>query len=256
MDAHASVRVGSAAMPAPFAFAHCNAPGRAVGRHFGRLAPILSTIHATPPALAGTGHTHFAAFLPRLKAQLQALVDDLRDGFAFQEPGYHGQPTMSAAFLTLPYLVRLARRAAVAAGAACLPLAGLSASAGADDSAAESFLPFTADPGFDSAAPSQKATRPIDGGTASYYASKFEGRPTASGERYRAGELTAAHRSLPFGSLVRVTNPANGKSVTVRVNDRGPFTAGRVIDVSRAAAEELGLIARGHAPVELEVIEG
>ena len=91
-------------------------------------------------------------------------------------------------------------------------------------------------------------------GSASYYASKFNGRRTASGERFDNSDLTAAHRSLPFGSRVRVTNPANGRSVVVRVNDRGPFTRGRLIDVSRAAAEELGMVARGHADVELALI--
>jgi len=96
----------------------------------------------------------------------------------------------------------------------------------------------------------------LGSGTASYYGRKFHGRRTASGEAFDMGAMTAAHRSLPFGSLVRVTNPANGKSVTVRINDRGPFSRGRVIDVSRAAAEELGLIARGHGTVELELIEG
>lgn len=93
-------------------------------------------------------------------------------------------------------------------------------------------------------------------GSASYYASKFHGRRTASGEAFDNGAMTAAHRTLPFGSLVRVTNPATGASVIVRINDRGPFSRGRLIDVSRAAAEELGMIARGHATVELELIEG
>lgn len=91
-------------------------------------------------------------------------------------------------------------------------------------------------------------------GSASYYAAKFDGRRTASGERFDNDDMTAAHRTLPFGSLVRVTNPANGRSVIVRVNDRGPFTRGRLIDVSRAAAEELGMVARGHANVELALI--
>jgi rare lipoprotein A len=91
-------------------------------------------------------------------------------------------------------------------------------------------------------------------GSASYYAAKFDGRRTASGERFDNDDMTAAHRTLPFGSLVRVTNPANGRSVVVRVNDRGPFTRGRLIDVSRAAAEELGMVARGHADVELALI--
>jgi rare lipoprotein A len=93
-------------------------------------------------------------------------------------------------------------------------------------------------------------------GSASYYAAKFNGRRTASGETFDNREMTAAHRTLPFGSLVRVTNPANGKSVVVRINDRGPFTRGRLIDVSRAAAEELGMVARGHATVELALIDG
>ena len=95
----------------------------------------------------------------------------------------------------------------------------------------------------------------LGSGTASYYASKFHGRRTASGERFDMAALTAAHRTLPFGSKVRVTNPANGRSVVVRINDRGPFTRGRMIDVSPAAAERLGLIARGHARVELALLD-
>lgn len=101
--------------------------------------------------------------------------------------------------------------------------------------------------------PDPVATR-IGSGSASYYAAKFHGRRTASGEIFDNGAMTAAHRSLPFGSLVRVTNPANGRSVVVRINDRGPFTRGRLIDVSRAAAEELGMVARGHVTVELDLI--
>lgn len=103
-------------------------------------------------------------------------------------------------------------------------------------------------------APSSKATA-LGRGSASYYAAKFHGRRTANGETFNNRAMTAAHRTLPFGSMVRVTNPANGASVVVRINDRGPFTRGRVIDVSRAAAEELGLIARGHATVDLERLE-
>ncbi len=94
----------------------------------------------------------------------------------------------------------------------------------------------------------------IGRGSASYYAAKFHGRRTASGETFNNRAMTAAHRTLPFGSKVRVTNPANGASVVVRINDRGPFTKGRMIDVSRAAAEELGLVARGHAMVEMALI--
>lgn len=92
------------------------------------------------------------------------------------------------------------------------------------------------------------------GGEASYYASGFEGRPTASGEPYRGRALTAAHRTLPFGTRVKVTNLANGRSVEVRVNDRGPFHRRRVIDLSRAAAERLGMVRRGRAPVEVRVL--
>jgi rare lipoprotein A len=92
-------------------------------------------------------------------------------------------------------------------------------------------------------------------GVASYYASKFEGRRTASGERYDAGEMTAAHPSLPFGTRVRVTNLENEKSVEVRINDRGPFRKGRVIDLSHRAAVKLGIVRRGLARVAVAVIE-
>lgn len=92
-------------------------------------------------------------------------------------------------------------------------------------------------------------------GAASYYHDALEGRSTASGQPYRPDRLTAAHRSLPFGSRVRVTNLANGHSVVVRVNDRGPFARGRVIDLSRAAAAQIGLLARGHGKVRLELVE-
>lgn len=95
----------------------------------------------------------------------------------------------------------------------------------------------------------------LGSGAASYYAAKFHGRRTASGERFDNSALTAAHRTLPFGSKVRVTNPTNGKSVVVRINDRGPFHRGRTIDVSHAAAKQLGLIARGHGTVELALLD-
>jgi len=85
-------------------------------------------------------------------------------------------------------------------------------------------------------------------GNAAYY----YGRRTASGEQVSAAEFTAAHRTLPFGTQVRVTNLANGRSVIVRVNDRGPFGRGRIIDVSRAAARELGMIGSGVAKVRLD----
>ncbi|MEO1967498.1 MAG: septal ring lytic transglycosylase RlpA family protein [Sphingomonadaceae bacterium] len=91
-------------------------------------------------------------------------------------------------------------------------------------------------------------------GTASFYGRKFNGRMTASGERFDMTELTAAHRTLPFGSRVRVTNLANGESVVVRINDRGPYHGNRVIDLSRAAATEIGLVGRGSGKVDLELL--
>jgi len=94
----------------------------------------------------------------------------------------------------------------------------------------------------------------IAGGMASYYGNEFAGRRTASGERFDPSGLTAAHRSLPFGSKVRVTSAATGRSVVVRINDRGPFKRDRVIDVSQAAARELGLIGPGSGKVSLAVL--
>ena len=89
-------------------------------------------------------------------------------------------------------------------------------------------------------------------GLASFYGHKSQ---TASGEKFNARELTAAHRTLPFGTRVRVTNVATGRSVTVLVNDRGPFVTGRIVDVSYSAAEMLGIIGRGVAKVKLDVVQ-
>lgn len=91
-------------------------------------------------------------------------------------------------------------------------------------------------------------------GIASYYADEFHGRATANGEIYDMHELTAAHRTLPFNTRVRVTNLANNKSVVVRINDRGPFVADRIIDLSLRAAEELSMIGPGTARVTLEIL--
>lgn len=93
-------------------------------------------------------------------------------------------------------------------------------------------------------------------GIASWYGSKFHGRPTSSGERYDMYKLTAAHRSLPIPTYVRVTNLDNGKSAVVRVNDRGPFHSDRIIDVSYAAAVKLGFQNRGTARVSIEALSG
>lgn len=86
-------------------------------------------------------------------------------------------------------------------------------------------------------------------GIASWYGGKFHGRTTANGEKYNMWSLTAAHRTLPFGTKVRVTNTRNGNSVVVRINDRGPFIAGRIIDLSRAAASQIGINGVGRVQV-------
>ena len=91
-------------------------------------------------------------------------------------------------------------------------------------------------------------------GTASYYADKFVGRQTANGETYRHDKMTAAHRSLPFGTEVRVTRVETGESVVVRINDRGPFKAGRIIDLSKRAARELGIVQAGLAEVTVRPV--
>jgi rare lipoprotein A len=101
--------------------------------------------------------------------------------------------------------------------------------------------------------PLSSSPSPSQVGVASWYGPGFEGRRTASGERFRSHELTAAHRSLPLGSQVTVTNPANGKSVRVRINDRGPYIRGRTLDLSRAAARQLGLERRGVGRVRITV---
>ena len=92
----------------------------------------------------------------------------------------------------------------------------------------------------------------VQEGKASFYAKKFSGRKTASGERLHHDSLTCAHRTYPFGTQLKVTNPANGRTVIVRVTDRGPYVKGRIIDLSLRAAKELGIIAQGIAPVIVE----
>lgn len=91
-------------------------------------------------------------------------------------------------------------------------------------------------------------------GKASYYGNSFHGRRTSDGSRYHKDSLTCAHRTLPFGTLLKVTNKKNGKEVIVKVNDRGPFVRGRVVDLSLAAAKEIGMVAMGVAPVEVEKV--
>jgi rare lipoprotein A len=108
-------------------------------------------------------------------------------------------------------------------------------------------------------ATSQRAVTPRVGnqeeGLASWYGGKFHGRKTASGERFDQNALTAAHRTMPFGTKLRVTNRKNGRSVKVRVNDRGPFSSRRrVIDLSKAAAQAIGMTNDGIVPVKIEVL--
>jgi rare lipoprotein A len=97
------------------------------------------------------------------------------------------------------------------------------------------------------------ALREVERGQASWYGPRFHGRRTASGERYDQHAMTAAHKTLPFGTLVRVRSLVTGKEVDVRVTDRGPFVRGRIIDVSRAAAEALGMMGVGVKQVSLHV---
>lgn len=88
-------------------------------------------------------------------------------------------------------------------------------------------------------------------GLASYYADSYEGKTTANGETYRQGKITAAHKTLPFGTKVEVTNLSNNKSVVVRINDRGPFIRGRIIDLTMAAAREIDMVGAGVAKVKI-----
>lgn len=173
------------------------------------------------------------------------------------------------------------RRFAGIAAAFAVPLAGLVVAATAENPAraseaelernfdrafVEASRPASASVGtaanlLDAASPAatepepQDTFRAIGDGVASYYGRRFAGRPTANGEVFDPSELTAAHRTLPFGSMVRVTNPRNGREVTVRINDRGPFHGNRIIDLSRKAAQKIGLVQRGKGMVNLALLE-
>ena len=104
------------------------------------------------------------------------------------------------------------------------------------------------------AAPAQASSADMMEGKLSYYGRKFNGRKTASGERFNAGALTMAHKTLPFGTMVKVTNLNNKRSVVVRVNDRGPTTEGRVGDLSLAAASKIRMLRSGVVPAKMEVV--
>lgn len=123
---------------------------------------------------------------------------------------------------------------------------------------ADSSAPYAADEiesEPEPAPPPAESGNAVGEGAASYYGSELAGNPTASGERFDPEALTAAHRTLPLGSRVRVTNVRTGASVVVRINDRGPFHGQRVIDLSRAAARQIGMLQRGTARVRMELIE-
>ena len=102
---------------------------------------------------------------------------------------------------------------------------------------------------------SQTSHHKTETGKASYYTKSWTGRLTSSGDRLHHDSLTCAHRTLPFGTLLQVTNPANGRVVVVRVNDRGPYVRGRIIDLSWRAAQELDILSKGVAEVEIEPVE-
>ena len=105
------------------------------------------------------------------------------------------------------------------------------------------------------AANSTHATEWEQSGNASYYGVKHQGKKTANGERFDANQLTAAHPSLPFGTRVKVTCVSTGKSVIVRINDRGPFHGGRVIDLSKAAAKKIDMVKRGVMKIKLQRLD-
>lgn len=151
-------------------------------------------------------------------------------GAAMADEGAHQQPEFANSFAALPK-----------------PARNFDTPAGAVD-ITEIEIPVEPKPAI--------TLRTLGSGIASYYGKRFAGRLTANGERFNPQQLTAAHKTLPFGTLVLVTNPNNGKSVTVRINDRGPYAHNRSIDLSRAAAEQIDLVSRGHGTVELSVVNG
>ncbi|MFO7609517.1 MAG: septal ring lytic transglycosylase RlpA family protein [Candidatus Krumholzibacteriia bacterium] len=133
---------------------------------------------------------------------------------------------------------------------ACLPVLAVAALTGCAGSAPRDFAEVGSPPAAQADAPRAGQT-----GLASFYAHHYHGRTTASGEPYDENALTAAHRDLPFGTRIRVTRLDDGRAVTLRVNDRGPFVVGRIVDVSRRAARELDFVAAGLVRVRLEVLD-
>jgi rare lipoprotein A len=133
---------------------------------------------------------------------------------------------------------------------ACTPLTN---AADAPKPAAAASTPAAASATPAPAAPAPATSGGTESGLAAVYSDKLNGRKTASGERYDRNALTAAHKTLPFGTRVKVTNTKNKKTVTVRINDRGPVQAGRILDLSPAAAKALGIGAKGMGEISVEV---
>jgi rare lipoprotein A len=125
------------------------------------------------------------------------------------------------------------------------------------ESSSTAIIPHSPETQEASPAPTLPALTPstnIETGLASWYGAKHHGKRTASGEIFDQNRFTAAHRTLPWGSIVKVINLENGKAVEVRINDRGPFPKGRIIDLSRAAARALGMVELGVSPVRMELL--
>ncbi len=186
---------------------------------------------------------------------------------SFRHQMLYAPPSMKRGSILPAPLKRHPLTQSFAGAGAALLLAALGASAPGHAQTAPVLVPATVqssalEGGF--ALPDQSPAVPatdtddagehVGTGLASWYGKELKGRRTASGEPFDPAGFTAAHRSLPFGSLVRVTNTGTGKSVVVRINDRGPFTHKRMIDVSQAAARELGLIGPGSGQVSISLL--
>jgi len=156
----------------------------------------------------------------------------------------------SAALLFMPLHAALI---AQAAEQPAIATASSNEATPADDANADTGAADT-NTGIIETSPAETEAKVIGAGEASYYGSELAGNRTANGERFNPRDYTAAHRTLPFGSRVQVTSVSTGKSVVVRINDRGPFHGGRLIDLSEAAAREIGLVARGSGQVRLALL--
>jgi hypothetical protein len=148
--------------------------------------------------------------------------------------------------------LRRARTAFATIFAACLLAVYVTSAVRLDRAAAAAPLPSQSVPGGEAAGSLDPPLDPPMVGQAGYYGAELAGNPTASGEIFDPTLLTAAHRTLPLGSEVQVTNLGNGLSTVVRINDRGPFSGDSIIDLSTAAAQRIGLLPRGSGRVQLE----